>query len=110
MSLVWSVAWLSIEPEFDPYKYNSFAANAGAQVHRLTRSVAQRISEMVQQGRLDSFPPIFVFKSTVDATVSTAAVVDRLLKPLADHGHELVLFDINRFAANRLCWYLTRVR
>ena len=40
-----------------------------------------------------------IFKSTVDATVSTAAVVDRLLKPLADHGHELVLFDINRFAA-----------
>ena len=92
-------AWLSIEPEFDPYKYNSFAANAGAQVHRLTRSVAQRISDWSKQGRLDSFPPILVFKSTVDATVSTAAVVDRLLKPLADHGHELVLFDINRFAA-----------
>ncbi len=92
-------AWLSIEPEFDPYKYNSFAANAGAQVHRLTRSVAQRISDWSKQGKLDPFPPILIFKSTVDATVSTAAVVDRLLKPLADHGHELVLFDINRFAA-----------
>jgi hypothetical protein len=40
-----------------------------------------------------------VFKSTVDATVSTDAVVDRLLKHLKPQRHELVLFDINRFAA-----------
>ncbi|HSL41668.1 MAG TPA: alpha/beta hydrolase, partial [Desulforhopalus sp.] len=26
------LAWLSIHPEFDPYKYNSFATNAGNQV------------------------------------------------------------------------------
>jgi hypothetical protein len=37
-------------------------------------------------------------KSTVDATVSTNAVVDNLLAPLASGHHELVLFDINRFA------------
>ena len=30
------LAYLSIMDEFDPYKYNSFATNAGAQVHRLT--------------------------------------------------------------------------
>jgi hypothetical protein len=36
------------------------------------------------------------FLSTVDATVSTDAVVDNLLEHLApDDGHELVLFDIN---------------
>ena len=39
-----------------------------------------------------------MFKSTVDATVSTNAVVDRLLGLLAPDRHELVLFDINRFA------------
>jgi hypothetical protein len=39
-----------------------------------------------------------VFKSTVDATVSTNAVVDRLLGRLAPGRHELVLFDINRSA------------
>jgi hypothetical protein len=44
-------------------------------------------------------PPTLVFLSTVDATVSTGAVVDRLLKPLRPDRHELVLFDINRFAA-----------
>ena len=36
-------AWVSIEPEFDPYKYNSFPANGGAQVHRITRAVAKRM-------------------------------------------------------------------
>ena len=36
------LAWLQLLPEFDPYKYNSFATNAGAVVHRLTRSVDER--------------------------------------------------------------------
>jgi hypothetical protein len=39
-----------------------------------------------------------VLKSAVDATVSTNAVVDQLLKHLAPNRNELVLFDINRFA------------
>ena len=43
-------------------------------------------------------PPVLVLKSTVDVTVSTNAVVDRLLKHLAPNRHELVLFDINRLA------------
>jgi len=92
-----SLAWLQIEPEFDPYKYNSFATNAAEQVHRLTSSVAGRIGNRAGS---DSFlPPILILKSTVDATVSTNAVVDRLLLQLAPRRHELVLFDINRFAA-----------
>jgi pimeloyl-ACP methyl ester carboxylesterase len=93
------LAWLSIQPEFDPYKYNSFATNAGAQVHRLTREVDRRISAQAQSGALKLFPPTLVFKSTVDATVLPNAVVDSLLKPLGPHGNELVLFDINRYAA-----------
>lgn len=36
------LGWLVVEPEFDPYKYNSFATNAGVQVHRLPRSVHRR--------------------------------------------------------------------
>ena len=92
-------AWVSIQPEFDPYKYNSFATNGGTQVHRVTRSVARRVNRWVRTGDGKSFPPTLVFKSTVDATVSTTAVVDRLLRPLGPHGHELVLFDINRLAA-----------
>jgi alpha-beta hydrolase superfamily lysophospholipase len=92
------LAWLQIEPEFDPYKYNSFATNAGEQVHRLTRSVARRIAAHAKSDAAGNLPPILVLKSTVDATVSTDAVVNRLLKHLAPERHELVLFDVNRFA------------
>ncbi len=45
------------------------------------------------------FPPILVLKSTVDSTVTTDAVVTRLLTGLPAHRNELVLFDINRNAA-----------
>ncbi len=38
-------------------------------------------------------------KSTVDTTVSNDAMVDRLMLRLAPNRHEMVLFDINRFAA-----------
>jgi alpha-beta hydrolase superfamily lysophospholipase len=46
-----NLAWLNIEPEFDPYKYNSFTTNAGEQVHRLTRSVSSRIATRAHSGR-----------------------------------------------------------
>ena len=92
------LAWLQIRPEFDPYKYNSFATNAGGQVHSLTRSVARRIAVRAQTNPTEVLPPTLVFKSTVDATVSPDAVIDRLLTLLAPDRHELVLFDINRFA------------
>jgi alpha-beta hydrolase superfamily lysophospholipase len=91
------LVWLEIAPEFDPYKYNSFATNAAEQVHRLTSSVGSRIESRSNPDKL--LPPILVLKSTVDATVSTTAVVDRLLLLLAPNRHEMVLFDINRFAA-----------
>jgi hypothetical protein len=93
------LAWLSVMPEFDPYKYNSFATNAGEQVHDLTRSVVRRIAARALSDANPILPPTLVFKSTVDATVSTDAVVDGLLKHLRPNRHELVLFDINRFAA-----------
>jgi esterase/lipase len=92
------LAWLTIEPEFDPYKYNSFATNAGEQVFRLTRSVAERIAGRQQSGSTGGFPPVLVLKSTVDATVSTDAVVDNLLVHLSHERNEFVLFDINRVA------------
>ena len=92
------LAWLQIEPEFDPFKYNSFATNAGGQVHSLTRAVARRIAARARSDPAEILPPILVFKSTVDATVSTEAVIDRLLGVLRPNRHELVLFDINRFA------------
>jgi len=90
------LAWLDMLPEFDPYKYNSFATNAAEQVHLLTRAVAARISARTEAGDAPPLPPILVLKSTVDATVSTHAVVDNLLRHVNTGRHEFVLFDINR--------------
>ncbi|MEA1890646.1 MAG: alpha/beta hydrolase [Pseudomonadota bacterium] len=94
------LAYLSIMDEFDPYKYNSFATNAGAQVHRITRDVDQRMQALAQNpAAADKLPPILVLKSTVDSTVTTDAVVDNLLMHLPANRNELVLFDINRNTA-----------
>lgn len=93
------LGWLVVEPEFDPYKYNSFATNAGEQVHRLTISVSRRLERQVRSGKPGSFPPTLVLKSNADSTVSTAAVVSRLLGLLEPDRHQLVLFDVNRLAA-----------
>ena len=93
------LAWLQILPEFDPYKYNSFATNASDLVHRLTESVNGRVAALVQSERAGELPPMLIFKSTVDATVTNEAVVGRLLSRLPPRRNELVLFDINRAAA-----------
>ena len=95
-----SLAWLSVMDEFDPYKYNSFATNAGAQVHAVTTDVDRRLrAKSGQPANADRFPRILVFKSTVDSTVTTDAVVDNLLNRLPADGNEIVLFDINRQAS-----------
>jgi alpha-beta hydrolase superfamily lysophospholipase len=96
------LAWLNVEPEFDPYKYNSFTTNAGEQVHRLTRTLSRDLARHARSPQAGEFPPILLFQSNADSTVSTDAVVSRLLQPLgalAPQRHELVLFDVNRYAA-----------
>jgi len=95
-------AWTQTTLEFDPYKYNSFPVNGGAIARRLTQSVASRIAKLSQTDQAANFPPVLVFKSAVDATVSIDAVVDRLLARLPDNGNELVLFDINRSAVHSI--------
>lgn len=91
-----SLAWSALQPEYDPYKYNSFAINAGAQVYRLTRYLAAETRRRDRRGMLDDFPPTLAFLSAVDATVTADAVVDNLLGHLQPDRHELVLFDVNR--------------
>ena len=91
-------AWDSIQPEFNPYKYQSFAVNAGDQIYRLTRQIEQRINRLDKGRGVVDMPTVLAFQSVVDATVSTRALVKVLFKRLAAEGHELVLFDINRSA------------
>ena len=90
------LAWNVILPEYDPFKYGSFAVNAGNIVYLLTNEIQQRLAAMGEAGKLMGIPPILAFSSVVDATVSTPALVSNLFQQLPDGGHELVLFDINR--------------
>ena len=90
------LAWNSIEVEYDPYKYNSFAVNAGDQVYRLTSEIQRLLKKNGVAGRLQQLPPILAFQSVVDTTVSTSALITGLFEKLPAGGHELILFDINR--------------
>ncbi len=93
------LCWNSILPEYDPYKYGSFALNAAKQTRRLTMEIQNRISELGSTGSLERFPPLLAFQSVVDATVSAPALVTDLFGRLPPGPHELVLFDINRLVA-----------
>ncbi len=88
--------WSSVIPEYDPYKYQSFAINAGDLSHRFTGEIRKQLDLLQQQNKLDAFPPSLVFLSAVDATVSTRAVVIDLLRRLTPKQHKLVVFDLNR--------------
>ena len=88
--------WLDVYPEYNPFKYNSFAANAGLQTWRLTTTLQAQIARAAAANRGPQLPPILTFHSLVDATVSTPAVVHALYDVIADERSELVLFDINR--------------
>jgi alpha-beta hydrolase superfamily lysophospholipase len=90
------LAWTDTPPEFDPYKYNGFTANAADQVYRLTMRIREQIAALGKPMGVTGLPPVLAFQSVADATVSTAAVVDVLLAKLAPEGHALVAFDINR--------------
>jgi hypothetical protein len=92
------LAWEAILPEYDPFKYGSFAINAGDVTYRLTNEIQARLDDLGHSGRLDHFPPILAFSSVVDATVSTPALVEGLFERLPAGRHDLVLFDINRMA------------
>jgi len=89
--------WLSIQPEFDPFKYNSFPKNAAREAWQVTRAVNRQIQEAFQDGSLVNFPPALTFLSWSDSTVSTEATIRRLYDRLSNSGNELVVFDINRF-------------
>jgi alpha-beta hydrolase superfamily lysophospholipase len=90
--------WLDVIPEYNPFKYNSFPANAGFQTASLTRAVRSDLDRAASSGRIKDLPPMLTFQSIVDATVSTPAVVHTLYDRLPPNGSELVLFDVNHLS------------
>jgi alpha-beta hydrolase superfamily lysophospholipase len=90
------LAWNGLLPEYDPYKYGSFAVNAGDLAHRITVHIQEQLDALQGSGKLEKMPPILAFQSSVDATVTAPALVANLFARLPPANHELVLFDINR--------------
>jgi len=89
-------AWLSVSPEFNPFKYNSFPTNAARQSHLLTVVLQQQIARLARNDKLKALPPTLTFQSVMDFTVSTRAIVNSFYALLPANGSELVLFDVNR--------------
>jgi len=92
------LAWSDLQPEFDPYKYNSFAVNAGDQIYELTTRIEELFDVLHGKPELDRFPPTIAFQSVVDATIPPHTLIDRLLRRLPAGPRELVWFDVNRHA------------
>ena len=88
-------AWITILPEFNPFKYNSFPINGARQSHFVTQALQQRITRHERDGRLNQLAPILTFQSLIDFTVHTEAIVSALYVYLPKNGSELVLFDLN---------------
>lgn len=93
-----NAAWLDVVPEYNPFKYNSFPVRAGAEAHRLTNVLSQKLEQAKAAGTIGRLPPILAFQSVVDSTVSTPAVLNGLFNHLPANGSELVLFDVNHAA------------
>lgn len=61
--------WVGIKPDDDPYKYESFAKNAAAQMHGLIQDLRRL------QGVRDVNIPVFAAASADDATVDSRATL-----------------------------------
>ncbi|MEI7444824.1 MAG: alpha/beta fold hydrolase, partial [Burkholderiales bacterium] len=98
----WGIApkarWADVGLEIDPFKYTSFAKNAGAQIASLIRALLDQLERMDRDGSIGRLPPVTSFQSMVDATVSTSDLAGRFYGLLRGGTSELVLFDLNRRA------------
>ena len=90
------VNWQEIEPEYDPYKFNSFPVNASRQVYNATRRLQRQLLDAERAGTLRELPPVLAFQSAVDATTGATGVTGVVFGRLQGAAHRLVLFDVNR--------------
>lgn len=90
------LAWNSVGIEFDPYKYNSFALNAGVLAYNATQLLQSQIKSLVESGQIKDMPAILAFQSAADATVDASVLMGELFDNLNTGDHQLVVFDVNR--------------
>ncbi len=91
------VRWQEVEPEYDPYKFNSFPVNAARQVNRATKALQSALADAIESGRIDRMPPVVTWQSVVDSTVGADGTAETLYPALKGSQHRLVLFDVNRY-------------
>jgi alpha-beta hydrolase superfamily lysophospholipase len=89
--------WLDVQPEYNPFKYNSFPVNGGWQSHRLVVAVGAALERQRAAGRLSALPQLLTFHSVLDTTVLSDAVLASLYDRLPANGSELVMYDVNRW-------------
>lgn len=99
------LAWTDVQPEFDPFKFNSFPVLAGAEIHDLTVEIEEKLDRLGERdparAGAHGLPPILAIQSVVDATVPPVASLTNLFARVKRQaaGTELLLFDANRSAA-----------
>src|SRR5499433_3638539 len=54
-------AWLSVVPEFNPFKYNSFPVNGARQSFRVTDALQAQIQRLAREARQGALPPVLTF-------------------------------------------------
>lgn len=95
--------WVSIKPDMDCYKYESFAKNGAAQVQDLIHLVRQRLSKKTLQ------IPVFAVASAEDVTVQTSATLD-FMATLPHPACKTILYSTTQpilaknFPSQRLEW------
>ena len=89
------LGWISIETEYDPFKYNSFPKNGGYLSFAFSERVMNKL-EIALNENPTALPAIISFQSLIDSTVRTGSVVHDLYQHLPANDSQLVLFDFNR--------------
>ena len=74
--------WLDVVPEYNPFKYNSFPANAANQSYRVSSALQAEVDAAVQTGTIAQCRPSWPSSRSFDTTVSTEAVVRALFDRL----------------------------
>jgi esterase/lipase len=81
------MGWLGpLQPDEDPFKYESFPANAACQIYRLIREIerARKAAPLAV--------PLFIAASDDDATVHTSATID-LFKNATSSNKKMILYS-----------------
>lgn len=86
-------AWLSVHPDYDLFKYESFCKNAAAQMYRLTRALPQHALAI----------PVFAVASADDATVFSAATL-RFMQRARHPANKLVWYATEKIVQNNIEW------